>query len=325
MKCPLPKTVVSFLAGAMLLLVTSSISMAQPLEIFVSVPPLAHIVERMGGDLVSVHVLVPDGQDPHTFEPLPKQILALSRADLYLTVDMPFEKQIIAKVRNNEGLSIIDISKGITKRVMAAHHHNDHEVRGEQEPGHEEEAHHEEHAGESDPHVWLAPPLIKVLAGNILHALTGADQAHSQNHQRNYALLSNEIDSVHRRIANLLKPYKGQSFYVFHPAFGYLGETYGLHQKAVELEGKSPTPKQLAELIKDAQADNVRIIFVQPQFDPKSAASVATSIGGSVVPIDPLAKDLLNNLEMIARKLGESLLPDTRNTPPVPIVPEKSN
>lgn len=248
--------------------------------------------------------MVPKGQDPHSFEPTPKQIVTLSQSNLYFTIDMPFEKQIIAKVWETEALTIVDTTKNITKRMMAAHYHHGYETHEEHEAKHQ---HHGEYAGEPDPHVWLAPPLIKILADNILHALTDADNMHSKNYQHNYMLLSNEIDAVHNRITKLLKPHSGQSFYVFHPAFGYLGDTYGLHQKAVELEGKSPTPKQLKELIKDAKADNVKIIFVQPQFDPKSAASVAASISGSVVPIDPLAKNLLNNLETIAGKFEEAL------------------
>ncbi|MFH1742105.1 MAG: zinc ABC transporter substrate-binding protein, partial [bacterium] len=106
---------------------------------------------------------------------------------------------------------------------------------------------------------------------------------------------------------DLLKPYRGESFYVFHPAFGYFGDAYGLKQEAVELEGKAPTPRQLSTLIKKARTENVRIIFVQPQFDKKSAEAVSNSIDGAVVPMDPLAKDVLKNLEEMAMKVGKAL------------------
>ncbi len=113
---------------------------------------------------------------------------------------------------------------------------------------------------------------------------------------------------MHIKIKELLKPLAGRSFYVFHPAFGYFGDTYGLHQQAVETGGKTPSPKQIAELIESAIADKVKIIFVQPQFDPKSATAIADTIGGAVVEMNAMPSDILTNFEEMAQKIKQSLI-----------------
>ena len=75
----------------------------------------------------------------------------------------------------------------------------------------------------------------------------------------------------------------------------------------VEIEGKEPGAKQLARIIDRAKKDKVRVIFVQPQFSPKSAEAVAKAIKGAVVPINPLARDYLTNLDHIASAVERGL------------------
>jgi zinc transport system substrate-binding protein len=94
---------------------------------------------------------------------------------------------------------------------------------------------------------------------------------------------------------------------VFHPAFGYFTDYYGLNQIAVEMEGKSPGPKQIESIINQARKSDIRVIFVQPRFDPKSAETIASVIGGKVVTIDPLERNILQNLLDIAKKIRDAL------------------
>ena len=97
-----------------------------------------------------------------------------------------------------------------------------------------------------------------------------------------------------------MEPYIGEQFYVFHPAFGYFGHTYGIDQVAIELNGNSPTPKELSAFIAAANEKNVKVLFTQPQFDPRAAEIVAKTLGAKVVALDPLAPDVLANLKRIA-------------------------
>ncbi len=293
-----------------------------PFEVFVSIPPQAYLVERLGGQHVTVHVLVQPGQEPHTFEPTPRQVMALGRAKLFLAVGLPFETRLLAKIRSaQQKLTVVDTTEGITKRKMASSHRptptqpSAHAPRAKgHRDGHEAHEQHGNHrpaadAVGDDPHVWLSPPLLLTMARNVARALQQTDPGHTAVYEQNLAALAKDIETTHRQVGEVLAPYKGQSFYVFHPAFGYFGDAYGLRQEAVEIGGKSPTPRQLARLVAKARADKVRIIFVQPQFDAKSAEAVAKAIGGAVVAMDPLARDVLSNFSRMATKIKAALTP----------------
>jgi zinc transport system substrate-binding protein len=268
------------------------------MEIFAGIPPLGYLVQRIGGSRVHVDVLLQPGQDPHTFEPTPRQVMRLGRARLLFMVGMPFESRLVEHMAaHRAGLSIVDATQGIVKRPMTAHC-CDVAEHGED---------HDEEAGQPDPHVWLSPPLLKIMAANVAHALAEADPLHAADYRRNEAAMAAELDDIHARITRRLAPFRGQRFYVFHPAFGYFGDAYGLVQEPVETEGKSPTPRQLQALVRQARADGVRIIFLQPQFDPHSAEAVARAIGGSVLPLDDLAADVPGNLSDVAEQIAAAL------------------
>lgn len=289
-------------ASALILLLSPPSAAAQPsdapLEVFVSIPPLAGFVERIGADRVNVHILVENGRDPHTFSPTPRQMVALAAAKLYFQVDAPFDHRLIDKIStSHKQLTIVNTAQAVTKRAMTTRHDTHTEAREPQRL----------RDNGLDPHIWLSPALIKVQAKNITDALVTADPDNAQAYNRNLAAFIEDVDATDARVKNVLAPFSGRSFYVFHPAFGYFADAYGLKQEAVELEGKSPTPRRLAALIKKAKAENVRIIFVQPQFDPKSAETIATAIGGAVVPMDSLPHDVLANLEEMAAKIEKAL------------------
>ena len=93
----------------------------------------------------------------------------------------------------------------------------------------------------------------------------------------------------------------------FHPAWSYFAREYGLEQLPIEVEGKAPNPANLKKIIDIARKENIRIIFVQEQFDTNSARAVAAEIGGQVVKIDPLGLDWLENMRRIAQTLGDAL------------------
>jgi len=268
------------------------------LRVFAGIPPLAYLVEQIGGQQVDVEVLVRPGQDPHTFEPTPRQVSALSRARLFFQIGMPFENALLAKLRRSTPrMTIVNCAAGVEKRTM------DDPCR-ERVAGQDHDR--PRRRGVPDPHVWLSPPLLKTQAENVAAALARADPAHAERYERNLAALVERIDAAHRRIERTMAPYRGRTFFVFHPGFGYFADAYGLKEEAIEAAGRSPSPKQLQTLIERARAEGVKTVFVQPQFDPHGARAIAEAIGGETVPIDGLAKDVLHNLEDIAAKIERS-------------------
>jgi len=137
------------------------------------------------------------------------------------------------------------------------------------------------------PHVWLSPPNLSRMAEIMAKAMSDADPDHAAIYRENLKQTVATLQQLHHELSLELAPFRGTSFYVFHPSFGYFAKEYGLRQAAVEVSGKSPTPKQLSALIARARQDRVRIIFVQPQFDSRSAAAVARAIDGVVEPRRP--------------------------------------
>ena len=223
-----------------------------------------YLVEQIGGEHVKVDVLVQPGQDPHTFEPSPQQVVALGRAAVFFKIDMPFETVLLEKVREgNSRLVVVDATQG--HQETAARWSMSRRSRGH-------DRHRESHADELDPHVWLSPPLLKTMAANIAAGLCRADPAHKQEYRRNLASLSNVSTPSHQQVGRKLAPYRGRSFYVFHPGFAYFADAYGLKEEAIQVGGQTPTPKQLRALDRKARAEGVKTVFVQPEFDPAERA-----------------------------------------------------
>jgi zinc transport system substrate-binding protein len=272
------------------------------LSVFAGIPPIAYLVETIGGEHVKVDVLVRPGQDPHTFEPTPQQVAALSRAAVFFKIDMPFESVLLEKIRaGNARLQVVDVTRGVKKRTLDAPcdgKTDDHN-----------------HAGTEalDPHVWLAPSLLKIQASNVAEGLCRADPAHKQTYQKNLAVLQERFDTLDRRTRRMLAPYRGRSFYVFHPGFGYFADAFGLKEEVIEVGGQEPSSKQLHALSMKAKAEGVKTIFVQPQYDPETVRGIAESLGGRAVVIDGLGRNVIADIEDIAAKIRAAIEESRKN------------
>ncbi len=269
--------------------------------VYVTIAPQKWLMDRLGGDLIQTEVLIPANRNAHTFEPTPNQIASLLSAKLYLYLDLPFEQQVVAILKKNKSkLQLINMAEQIHPIQVAHHHHREHEhAEADQYHHHEEES--------PDPHIWLNPGNLIRMARAGAKALQEMDPAHEAIYRARLEKVEAELEGLDQELRRLLAPHEGKTFYVFHPAFGYFAKAYGLHQKAVEVEGKRPTPKQLSELIEQAKEDNVHVIFVQPQFDPRSATVVAQAIHGRVLPLNPLAEQVAENLKVMGQAIAEAL------------------
>ena len=281
---------------------------------FCSIAPQQFFVERVGGNLVSVGVLVGPGQSPHTFEPTPKQMAGLAESDIYFAIGLPFESKLLGRVKQlGAGIRVVDTSEGIPRRQVEDAHRHDGDERHDarHESGHAADsansAHDGGHGGLYDPHTWLNPRFARTQARNICGALKELLPEHREELDANLARLLRDLDALDAELAEALAPLAGESIYVFHPAFGYFTDAYDLRQIPIELGGMEPSARELAGLIERATAEGVRVIFVQPQFSTRSARAIAAEIGGVVVPIDALSGDYMNNLRTIAREVAEAL------------------
>lgn len=274
-------------------------------DVFVSIQPQAYFVERVGGKRVRTEVLVLPGQNPHTFEPTPRQMTRLAEAELFLRIGVEFENTLMGRIRSTmPGLPVADCRRGLQMRQMESGGYDEHR-RGNGN-GRREDQHQDGREG-SDPHVWLSVRNAVIMAGTVRDELLRLDPAGRKTYESGYADLVRDLEELDRRIERILAPVKGKTFLVFHPSFGYFADDYGLRQVAVETGGTEPSARQLVRLIEEAREAGVRVIFVQPQFSQESAETIGSEIGGAVVPIDPLARDYIENLERMAKRVEEGL------------------
>ncbi|MCG6896910.1 MAG: zinc ABC transporter substrate-binding protein [Thiocapsa sp.] len=258
---------------------------AGPLSVFVSVVPQETFVSRVGGDHVRVRAMVRPGQNPHAFEPTARQIAALAGAELYVRIGLGFEDAWMTRLRAaNPGMRVLDAREGIALRP-GGHGHD---------------------RGELDPHIWTSPRVVKIMGARIRNVLSELAPDHAADFAANYQSLAADLDALDAAIRDRLAGLQRRRFLVYHPAWGYFAQDYGLEQVVIEKEGKEPGARALAELIDQARRDGIRVVLVQPQINPASAERVAQAIDGRVAAIDPLAGDYFANMRRVAELIAEA-------------------
>ncbi len=263
------------------------------LSVFVSIVPQKYFVEQIGQSRVDVQVMVQPGASPATYEPKPTQMIALTKAKIYFSIGVPFENTWLKKIASsNPTMAIVPTDHGIRKLSMKSHSHKK-----------DEQGSHKGHLqqGIPDPHIWTTPALVMMQARMIVTALQKADPDNRSVYQANYKAFISKLADLDGDLRNMFADKQGQRFMVFHPAWEYFAHTYGLMQTPVEIEGKSPKPAQLRQLIEYARKHAIKVIFVQPQFSSKSAQLIAKEIGGQVAFADPLAENWDANLRALSQ------------------------
>ncbi|HVS03464.1 MAG TPA: zinc ABC transporter substrate-binding protein [Thermoanaerobaculia bacterium] len=262
-------------------------SPASPIQVAVAVPPLAWLVEAVGGDSVTTTIMVPAGTSHHGFEPAPRQLFALETAGLYVGVGHPAflaESEALGPTLARRGVPLVTL----TDAALAT---------AAQVPP-------------DDPHLWLSPPVMEATAEWVAAALSRMDAAGADSRAHRLAATRAEIDRVDREVRQRLAPHSGRAFLVYHPAWGAMAARYGLEQLAIESEGREPAPRQLVSLLDRARREGITTIFVQEGFSDRGARVLAAELGGRVVPLDPLPRDwpagMRRTAEAIAASLGSA-------------------
>jgi zinc transport system substrate-binding protein len=153
----------------------------------------------------------------------------------------------------------------------------------------------------------MSPPAVKIQVSTIAASLAEMAPHRAEQFQANAAAYTAKLDGLHEELKAIFAGLHSPNLLVFHPAWGYFADTYGLRQIAIEQAGKEPSPEQMQRIIDIAKASDIRVIFIQQQFSRGIALSVAEQIGGVVVSIDPLAEDYLANLKTVGRIIFEHL------------------
>ncbi|NTW52918.1 MAG: zinc ABC transporter solute-binding protein [Chlorobiaceae bacterium] len=267
----------------------SRVPTSRKIQVVASIEPLAYFVDRVGGDRVSVSVMVPPGGNPHSYEPTPKQMERLGRAALFVKAGsgVEFELDWMHRFLDlNRTLAVCDASTGAPLIPMTISEEEHEEPSGTGSHRH----------GQDDPHFWLTPRNARTIAANVERSLSTVDPVNRTYYAANRAVLDKELQELDAEIRERLSGLKNRHFLVFHPAWGYYAGEYGLEQIAAEAEGKTLTPVQMTKVIEKARAERIRVVFVSPQFSTTQAEAIARDIGGVTVMVDPLSRDYQQNL-----------------------------
>lgn len=253
---------------------------------YVSILPLRPLVVGIVDDDFPVEVLVPPGAGPETFEPTVRQFAALNEAQLVFgTGLLEFETALLDKIADRT--KIIDLSGGVELIAGSCSHACKH---GAAEGGH--------HAHGVDPHIWTSPQALRLMAAHVYEAIHKL-YPDSVRYTENYRALQAEIDRLDERVGETLARSGTEYFMIYHPAMTYYARDYGIRQVAVEQEGKEPSAKRLAALIRQARADSIDRIFFQRQYPRSTVETIARDMGAEAVEIDPLREDVFRNIAEI--------------------------
>ncbi|MFW5946807.1 MAG: metal ABC transporter solute-binding protein, Zn/Mn family [Candidatus Natronoplasma sp.] len=249
------------------------------LNVMVTIPPQKEFVEKVGGERLKVTLMVPPGEDPHSYEPTTRQMREVAKADIYFKLGskIAFETTWMDKIKSyNEEMTVVNCSDGIELRKMGS---------------------------SIDPHVWMSPANAMKMVDNIKVALVEENPSNSEFYEENAQGYTSKLKDIHSDIRSDLKSNEGEKFLVYHPSFGYFADEYNLTQLPIEKEGKEPGTKEVQNIIDQAKRENISVVFVSPQFDKSQAETIAEGINGEVITLNPLARDYIENMMKMGDKL----------------------
>lgn len=309
------KSLFSILFVLCILLLAGPAAQAQgngaAVNVAVGIVPEAAFVKAVAGELADVVTMIPSGYSPANYQPTAMEMQALSDAAVYFTLQMPTEQaNILPKLRDfNPDIKIVDlqaITASVYPLLMSAEdedHDEDHDEADEEE--HDESADHHEHTG-VDPHLWLSPRRAIVMVQAIADELAALDPANAETYLANAADFIASLEALDADIREKTAALSSKSFIIYHGAYGYFSDDYGLTMIAIEIEGKQATAEELQQVIDAARENHITTVFYQAEFDDNQAATVAEEIGGTVTQVAPLSPDYIQSLEDFVNALAQS-------------------
>lgn len=250
------------------------------LKVVVSFHAMKEFAEAVGKDHITVVTLIPDGTEPHDFQPTTKSLKALSHANVFIYNGLgmePWAAKAIEVVENDAMISI-DASQGVPTISLAEEddsmlHHHGH-------TGH----------GAQDPHCWLSLSCAQIEVQNIANAFAQADPEHADAYQQNAAAYKAQLQQLLTAYQKKFAAVPNKQFVTGHAAFAYLCRDFDLSQNSAEsvFASGEPSTQQMAKLVEYCKAHHVKTIFTEDMVSPKTSQTLAHEVGASVQPIHTL-------------------------------------
>lgn len=255
----------------------------------VSIAPYKFFIDQIAGDTIQLSMLVPPGASFHDYEPRPKQVLEVAKADIWFRVGEVFENRAIEALKNyNPRLKIVDLRDGVDLITFDGRHQH-----GAAPCSHCK-------VTGADLHMWLSARQSKIQAKQIASALIETYPENRAIYEANLAKLLFQLDQLDQEITAVLAPLTNRTIMVGHPAYAYFARDYHLVQFPIEYEGKDPSPRQMHEILLRAKREGIKTIFVQSQYSSRGADLIAKELGAKVVSLEPYSGDYFSAMRKIA-------------------------
>ncbi len=266
--------------GILLVLGLSPV-LAQPVQVAATTGIIADMVRNVGGSRVAVVQVVPNASDPHSFEPRPSVIQAISRARVFFANGLslePFFEKLEAQLPRNA--RVVELADGMPNLIEA----------GEKEGhGQEKEHDHAHQHGTYDPHLWLDPTYGIRYVEKIRDTLVSLDPAGRATYSQNAAKYIDQIRQADAAVQRCLAgiPQARRKLVSQHEALGYFNRHYKLTSigSVADFAGQERGPASLARLAQAMKKEGVRVIFVEPQFPQNQARALAEATGARIARI----------------------------------------
>ncbi len=243
------------------------------IKVVASIYPLADFVRAVGGDRVEVVTLLPPAASPHVYSPSPRDLARFRGAVLFVQIGLGFEFWSAQLARAGAGEDLIEVETSEGVDVI-------HETGHDGAHGH----------AMGNPHIWLDPIIAMHQVRAIRDALAGLDPDHREIYFRNAAAYLGDLEGLDEEIREAVNGFARKSFVAIHPSWTYFAERYGLFEAGViePSPGREPTPVEMMKIVRQVRESSAKVVFAEPQLNPKAAHVLAKEVGAQVLTLDPI-------------------------------------
>lgn len=274
----------------LLLALLPVVSSAATPRIVVTLPPLHALVTGVAGPAAEPHLLLRGAASPHAFSLAPSDARALARADLVVAADPELEKFLERPLGSLAAdAEVIWMSAVEDVRRLPARAGGQWEAHAEDTDDDHDHGH-----GRTDPHAWLDPRNAIAFTRHLAERLAALDPASAAAYRDNARAQVERLQALDRELDRRVAPVRGVPYLVFHDAYHYFEDRYGLQPiGAVAVDpARPPGARRLAELHDRIEQTGARCLFAEPQFEPKIVRVIHEATGVRSATLDPLGAEL---------------------------------
>ncbi|WP_083201971.1 zinc ABC transporter substrate-binding protein ZnuA [Pseudomonas moraviensis] len=274
-------------------------------KVLTSIKPLQLIAAAVQDGVATPEVLLPPGASPHNYALRPSDVRKVQSVDLLYWIG-PDMEGFLPRVLSGRSLPSVAVQDlpGLKLRHFGADNHSHAEEADEHD--------HDHRPGSLDAHLWLSPVNARVIADKMAADLSAADPANAQRYQSNAKAFDERLGALDQRLKKRLANVEGKPYFVFHEAFDYFEDAYGLKHAGVFAVAAEVQPgaQHVAAMRKRLQEVGKTCVFSEPPLRPRLAETLVAGLPVKLAELDALGgytPATAQGYEQVLEKLGDDL------------------